>query len=63
MSTNNVLKILWFFLAIFCVVLGVKNWLNNGFENSYVFFILAVLAFMMFWFRHKKKLPLGRKKE
>ncbi|MBQ9470890.1 MAG: hypothetical protein IJU72_08065 [Bacteroidales bacterium] len=50
-----ILEYIWAVLAVVCLVLGIHSSLRVGFNVSYMFFVLSVLAMAMFGFRRFKR--------
>ncbi|MDD2279095.1 MAG: hypothetical protein PHD06_01650 [Bacteroidales bacterium] len=51
-----VLEIIWLILAFICVGFGIYITVKVGFNQSYMFFILSVVALLMYTLRrHKRK--------
>ena len=47
------MKHLWIIISIISLIIGIhKTWLH-GLSNSYLFFIFAIIAFLMFLVRKK----------
>jgi type IV secretory pathway TrbL component len=49
---SYIIEIIWLVIGIFCLLLGFRKTIQYGFSNSYVFYILAVLAFLMYSLRN-----------
>ncbi len=47
----HVLEIVWLLLALLGLLAGIYNWFRSGPGESVMFFIIAALAFMMYFFR------------
>ncbi len=45
------IEFLWFFLAIVAIAIAVYETIKNGFQHSYMFFIIAGIAIVMFFIR------------
>ncbi len=50
-----ILELIWLGLAIFCVAMGIYVTIKSGFSVSYMFFILAALAMVMYYMRRKRR--------
>jgi len=46
-------KIIWLLLAVFTLGLALYNLIVNGFESSYMFFVMSFLSFILFFVRKK----------
>lgn len=55
MNASKVLEVVWVFLAVLCLVMGVYAWYTSGFEKSYMFFLLSVLAVFMAYLRRLRR--------
>lgn len=53
-----VLEVIWLGLSLFCIGIGVHSTLKVGFEQSYMFFILSVVAAFMYGLRRYKRKQL-----
>jgi Ca2+/Na+ antiporter len=51
-----VMEMIWLVLSGFCLILGIYATVNSGFSTSYMFFVLAVVALLMFFFRRYKRI-------
>jgi len=49
---NNILKGIWFTMFILCTGLGIMHTIRDGIERSYIFFIFAAIAIVLFLVRH-----------
>ncbi|PIP54190.1 MAG: hypothetical protein COX07_06680 [Bacteroidetes bacterium CG23_combo_of_CG06-09_8_20_14_all_32_9] len=47
-----ILEYVWLALTIFAALTGSYKVIKNGFDESYIFFIIAVVAAFMFILRH-----------
>lgn len=52
---QKALEITWLCVAVLCVGVGIHKTYTFGFVNSYTFFILAVVATAMYFFRKKMR--------
>jgi len=51
-NRNKILETVWFVVAIISVVAGIhKTYIDGSFRESYPFFIITLIAFLMFFFR------------
>ncbi|HPD94326.1 MAG: hypothetical protein H6537_02310 [Bacteroidales bacterium] len=50
-----ILELIWLGLAIACLGLGIHSTLKFGFSISYMFYILAVVAFLMYLLRRYRR--------
>jgi len=55
MNASKVLELIWLFLAVLCLVMGVYAWYSSGLEKSYMFFILSALAVFMAYLRRYRR--------
>lgn len=49
--TSYILEILWLLIGVGCLVLGINRTCKVGFNNSYMLFILSLVAFIMYSLR------------
>ena len=45
------IEFLWFFLALVAIAIAVYETIKSGFQQSYMFFIIAGIAIVMFFIR------------
>jgi len=50
-NLNSILEIFWLIISLFTLVLAVINFVKFGISGSYVFFIMTLLAFLLYWAR------------
>lgn len=51
-NKNRILETVWLIVAILSVIAGIhKTYVDGGFRESYLFFSISVIAFLMFFFR------------
>jgi membrane protein implicated in regulation of membrane protease activity len=50
-----ILEQIWLALSLFCLGLGVWATVKVGFSTSYVFFVLAVVALLMYFLRRNRR--------
>jgi len=55
-NAGHILEVVWFVLGGFVLFLGVENTIQKGFAESWQFFLLAILALLMYYFRRNKRL-------
>ncbi|HDP54872.1 MAG TPA: hypothetical protein ENN24_04205 [Bacteroidetes bacterium] len=53
------MEVIWILLALICLAFGVYSTLNVGFDRSYMFFILTVVATLMYALRRYKRKQLS----
>jgi hypothetical protein len=52
----HVLELVWLSLALLSLLAGIYNWYRIGAGDSFMFFIMALLAGMMYFYRrHLRK--------
>ncbi|MDD2550347.1 MAG: hypothetical protein PHD00_09675 [Bacteroidales bacterium] len=51
----KILEIIWVILGLACLALGINATIKFGIENSYMFYILSVVAFGMFLLRRFRR--------
>ncbi|MDX9695617.1 MAG: hypothetical protein RBT49_07475 [Bacteroidales bacterium] len=56
------LEILWLISSLLCIVTGIHQTINESLNKSFVFFILAILSFLMFLFRRNLRLKKSDEK-
>jgi hypothetical protein len=56
-NINIVMAYIWLTVAILSMGLGIHKTVVAGFKNSYMFFIVFVLAFTMYFLRKNLKPP------
>jgi hypothetical protein len=55
-NRNKILETVWFIVALLSVVAGIhKTYTDGGFRESYLFFIISLIAFLMFFFRRSMR--------
>ncbi|MBN1989126.1 MAG: hypothetical protein JW783_07020 [Bacteroidales bacterium] len=55
-----VLETIWIVLAVVCLGMGIYATSKAGIGQSYMFFLLSVLALLMFVARRRKRLNNGK---
>jgi len=53
-KSNNIsfiLEIFWLIIAVFLAILGIVNFIKSGFYTSYMFFIMAISATLLYYAR------------
>lgn len=50
------MEIVWFVLGGFVLFLGVEKTIDSGLAESWQFFVLAVLALLMYLYRRNRRL-------
>lgn len=61
-NLNFILEIFWLIISISTFVLAVFNFIKFGIGNSYVFFIMALLSFLLYMARRTLRRKEARKK-
>lgn len=56
---TKIREYVWLSLAVLCFAAAIHQTFKLGFSESYVFFIFAVMAFLMYYIR--RTLRLGKK--
>jgi hypothetical protein len=51
-----IIEIVWLVLAIFCLAMGTYASIRIGFDQSYMFYILSVMALLMYLLRRYRRL-------
>ncbi len=51
----RILESLWLVLSLICLGTGVYNTLQNGFRDSVLFFIFALIALLMYLLRRNMR--------
>ena len=55
-NRNKILETVWFVVAIVSVLAGIhKTYTDGSFRESYLFFIISLIAFLMFFFRRSMR--------
>jgi len=56
--TNHILEIFWLIVAILSLFAGIHQTVTQGFGESWLFFLITLVGFMMFFLRRnlRKKL-------
>jgi hypothetical protein len=49
--TNHILEIFWLIVAILSLIAGIHQTFTEGFGKSWLFFLIAVVGFLMFYLR------------
>jgi hypothetical protein len=53
-NRNRILEIIWLIVAMLSIVAGIhKTYVDSGFRESYLFFIITFIAVLMYLFRRK----------
>lgn len=47
----HILEIVWMSLAIISFVAGLYNWYDQSLQDSFIFFIITLLAILMYLYR------------
>jgi hypothetical protein len=55
-NLNRILEIFWLILAGLTAFMGVYATVRNGFKSAYVFFIMAILSFLLYLARRTLRL-------
>ncbi|MEW5845754.1 MAG: hypothetical protein AB1777_05740 [Bacteroidota bacterium] len=50
-----ILELIWLALSLFCLGLGIWATAKSGFSSSYMFFVLAVIALLMYFLRRSRR--------
>lgn len=53
-----ILEMIWLVLTIFCLALGIYETVRNGLASSYILFLLALLAGLMYFIRRGRRKKL-----
>ncbi|HEY9123462.1 MAG TPA: hypothetical protein PK252_10095 [Bacteroidales bacterium] len=53
---TKIREYVWLSLAIFCIAAAIHQTFKLGFSESYVFFIFAVMAFLIYYIRRTLRL-------
>jgi hypothetical protein len=59
-SVSGFFEVVWFVLGGLMLFMGVDLLLESGFNNSWYYFLLSLLAFAMYFFRRQTRIR-GRK--
>lgn len=51
-----ILELIWLFLAMLCLAIGIYSLIATKVEANYMFFVLSIVAFLMFLLRRNKRL-------
>jgi len=55
-NRNRILEIVWLIVAVLSIAAGIhKTYIEGGFRESYLFFIIAFISFLMFFFRRSMR--------
>ncbi len=54
--SRKILEILWLVLAVLSLAAGISQLTKTGFRDSYPFFIIFLIAFLIFGLRRRKRL-------
>lgn len=54
-SLAKILEFIWLVLAFFCLGFGIYATIATGFSQSYMFFALALVAFLMYLLRRVRR--------
>jgi len=55
-NAAHILEVVWFVLGGFVLFIGVEKTIDGGIGESWQFFVLSVLALLMYYFRRNKRL-------
>lgn len=53
---SRIMEIIWIVLSAACLGIGIYSTIRVGFAASYMFYILALVALVMFWLRRYRRL-------
>jgi asparagine N-glycosylation enzyme membrane subunit Stt3 len=53
---NQVLEVFWLIVAVLTASMGIYVLAKNGFKSAYVFFIMAILSFLLYLARRTLRL-------
>jgi len=51
----RILELVWLIVAILCVITGIHSTNNSGFSSGMVFLLMALIAFVMYFFRRNMR--------
>jgi hypothetical protein len=61
-NRNRILETVWLIVAILSIVAGIhKTYTDGGFRESYLFFIISLISFLMFFFRRRMRMNEDKK--
>jgi len=58
--TNHILEIVWLIVAILSLFAGIHQTFTQGFSESWLFLLIAVIGFLMFSFRRNLRKKFSR---
>ena len=61
-SLNNILEIFWLIISIMTLATGVHATFTHGLRNSYMFFIMTILAFLLYLARRRLRIKNSKEK-
>jgi len=47
----KIIEVTWLITSIICLLTGIHQTFYEGFSKSYLFFIFAIIAYLMYYFR------------
>jgi hypothetical protein len=50
-----VLEIIWIATGVLCIAAGIRFALTTGGSKIYIFALMALIAFVFAWLRHKQR--------
>jgi len=55
-SRTSILEVLWFIIGGLILFIAIEYSLDNGFFNSWYYYLFSILAFTMYYLRRKSRL-------
>ena len=52
---NKIREIIWLITAILCFITGIHQTYKQGFQQSWIFFLFAIFAFVLFLVRRNMR--------
>jgi uncharacterized membrane protein YhaH (DUF805 family) len=55
-NLNHVLEVFWLIVAMLTAIMGIFALVRHGFKSSYMFFLMAIVSFLLYYARHALRL-------
>jgi hypothetical protein len=60
-NLNSILEVFWLIVGILTAIMGLYTLAAKGFDNSYMFFIMSALSFLLYIARRSLRLKAKNK--
>ncbi len=51
-NLNHVLEVFWIIVGVMTAIMGFYSLFTRGFKSCYMFFIMTIMAFLLYFARH-----------